>query len=61
MMRRMVALLALIVVFVVAVVIAVVIATNTSSTAVHWRSVITNDAQSAISSVEHMIGQNTSK
>jgi eukaryotic-like serine/threonine-protein kinase len=59
MVRRMFAIVALLCVFVAAVVIAVVIATNASSTAVHWRSLITNDAQSAIQTVEHMIGQNT--
>jgi serine/threonine-protein kinase len=57
--RRAFALLMLMCVFGAAVVVAVVIATNASNTAVHWRRVITNDAQSAIRSVEHLIGQNT--
>ena len=57
--RRLFALLLLLCVFVAAVVVAVVIATGASSTAVHWRRVISNDAQSAIKSVEHLIGQNT--
>jgi serine/threonine-protein kinase len=57
--RRAFGLLMLLCLFAAAVVVAVVISTNASNTAVHWRRVISNDAQSAIRSVEHLIGQNT--
>ncbi len=57
--RRVLAVLALLVVFVVAVVIAVVISTSTSTSVVHYRKIITNDAQSAIHSLESLVGANT--
>jgi serine/threonine-protein kinase len=57
--RRLFAVLALLCVIAVAVVIAVVISTSTSSTVVHDRRIITNDAQSAIRSLEQLIGANT--
>jgi serine/threonine-protein kinase len=57
--RRLVALLLLVLVFVVAVSIAVVLATSGSTTAIKYRNVVTHDAQSAIKSLEGLIGANT--
>jgi serine/threonine-protein kinase len=57
--RRFLALLALALVFTAAVAIAVVIATNTSSTAVHFRQIVGKDAQSAINNVRDLINQYT--
>ncbi len=56
--RRFLALLALAVMFTAAVAIAVVIATGTSSTVVHLRRVVANDAQSAINQVRDLINGN---
>ncbi len=57
--RRLVALLMLALVFIAAVVVAVVIATSTSNSVVHLRKVVAHDAQSAIRSLESLIGANT--
>jgi serine/threonine-protein kinase len=57
--RRGLALMLVFGLFVAAVAVAVVIATSASSTAVHWRTAITRDAQSLIRSVKHAISQNT--
>jgi len=43
----------------VAVSIAVVLATSGSTTAIKYRNVVTHDAQSAIKSLEGLIGANT--
>jgi serine/threonine-protein kinase len=57
--RRMASFLTLLALFIVAVVVAVVVATGTSNTVVHFRSVVTRDVNSAISSVRDIINQNT--
>ena len=46
-------------VFAAAVLIAVVIATSTSSSMVHFRTVVSQDAQNAINSVQDIISQYT--
>jgi serine/threonine-protein kinase len=56
--RRAFIVVLLLMVFVAAVVIAVVLATSTSSTVVHYRKVVASDVQSAIRSVESLIGAN---
>jgi hypothetical protein len=57
--RRLVAFVALALVFTIAVIVAVVIATSTSSTVVHFRTVVGNDAQSVINSIRDLINQYT--
>jgi eukaryotic-like serine/threonine-protein kinase len=57
--RRFVALLALLAVFVIAVVVAVSIATSTSSSIVHYRTIIGNDTHSAVQSLKGLISQYT--
>ena len=56
--RRAVVAMLLMAVFLAAVVIAVVLATSTSSTVVHYRKVVASDAQSAIRTLESIIGAN---
>ena len=58
-MRRFLAMLALAIVFTAAVAIAVIIATDTSNTAIHLRRVVANDVQSAVKSLQDLIGSNT--
>ncbi len=57
--RRFMALVAIAIVFVIIVAVAVTIATDTSSTAVHLRKVISNDVHSAIKSLSDLINNNT--
>ena len=57
--RRLVAFVALAIVFTAAVATAVVIATSTSSTVIHFRTVVAHDAQSAIQSVRDMVNKYT--
>jgi serine/threonine-protein kinase len=58
-MRRFAVLLLLAGVFVVAVAVAVAIATSTNSSVVHFKNVVAQDAQSAISQVKDLISQYT--
>jgi eukaryotic-like serine/threonine-protein kinase len=57
--KRFVIFLAVVVLFVAAVAVAVTIAASTSSNAVHFRRVVANDANSAISQFQNLIGQNS--
>jgi eukaryotic-like serine/threonine-protein kinase len=57
--RRLAALVALALVFAAAVAAALAISTSTSSTVVHFRKVVGNDAQSAINSVHDLINKYT--
>ena len=59
--RRALRLTMLLLFIIIVAVVAVVIATSTSSGAVHTRAIIDRDAQSAITSVENLIGANTKK
>ena len=56
--RRAMVAVVLMLAFLAAVVIAVVVATSTSSTVVHYRKVVASDAQSAIRTLEGIIGAN---
>jgi len=57
--RRMMGLLALLAVLALIVIAAVVISDSTSNMVVHYKKVVANDAQSAISQVESLINQYT--
>jgi serine/threonine-protein kinase len=57
--RRLAAFLAVVCLFAAAVIVAVVIATGTSNTAVQARKTVANDVNSAIQSVQNLIGQYT--
>jgi serine/threonine-protein kinase len=57
--RRLAAFLAVLCLFAAAVIVAVVIATGTSNTAVQARRTVSNDVNSAIQSVQNLIGQYT--
>jgi eukaryotic-like serine/threonine-protein kinase len=60
-MRTFFALVTLALIFGAAVAAAIVIASSTSSTIVHFRTIVGNDVQSAINQVKQFIGSNTSK
>jgi serine/threonine protein kinase len=57
--RSFLILVALAIVFTAAVAVAVVLATDTSNTAVHLRHVVSNDFNSAVKSLQDLIGTNT--